>query len=470
MFLLITLFEIAVKQKEGKESFVMSRMFGTDGVRGIANKELTAEMAYNLGRAGSFVLTEGAHKPNIVVGMDTRISGDMLEAALVAGICSVGAHAICVGVVPTPAVAYLTRFYNADAGIVISASHNPVEYNGIKFFNKDGYKLPDEVEDKIEEIIKNGLREVPSPVGENLGTRDVRKNAIFDYIDFLKGIAEVDLSGIKIALDCAEGASYFAAPEIFKRLGAKVHVIHNKPDGKNINKNCGSTHINELEKYTVESKCQIGFAFDGDADRCLAVDENGKLINGDHILAILSKDLKEIGKLDHDTVVVTVMSNIGLDIACKNEKIKTVKTKVGDRYVLEEMLKKGYKIGGEQSGHIIFLDYNTTGDGLITAIRLASVIRKKGKTASELAGMMKEFPQVLVNAKVSNAKKSFYKTDELIVSKIDEMEKSLEGKGRVLIRPSGTEPLVRVMLEGENQEEIEKMAHELGQLIEERSK
>lgn len=448
----------------------MSRMFGTDGVRGIANKELTSELAYNLGRAGSFVLTEGAHKPNIVVGMDTRISGDMLEAALVAGICSVGAHAICVGVVPTPAVAFLTRFYNADAGVVISASHNPVEYNGIKFFNKDGYKLPDEVEDRIEEIIRNGLREVPSPVGENLGIRDIREDAIYDYIDFLKGIGEVDLSGVKVALDCAEGASYFAAPEVFERLGAEVHVIHNNPDGKNINKNCGSTHMDELGKYTVDTGCQIGFAFDGDADRCLAVDEKGEIINGDFILAILSKDLKESGKLDHDTLVVTVMSNMGLDVACKKAGIKTVKTKVGDRYVLEEMLRSGYRIGGEQSGHIIFLDYNTTGDGLITAIKLASVIRKKGKTASEIASMMKEFPQVLVNARVSNAKKNYYTTDEMILSKIVSIEKSLEGKGRVLIRPSGTEPLVRVMLEGENQMEIDKIAHELGALIEERSK
>lgn len=448
----------------------MSRMFGTDGVRGIANKELTAELAYNLGRAGSFVLTSGTHKPNIVVGMDTRISGDMLESAMVAGICSAGAHAICVGVVPTPAVAYLTRLYNADAGIVISASHNPVEYNGIKFFNKDGYKLPDDVEDRIEEIINSGLNEVPSPVGENLGIRDVRKDSIFDYIDFLEGIAEVDLKGVKVAMDCAEGASYFAAPEIFKRLGAEVHVIHNNPDGKNINKKCGSTHMNELRKYTVEMGCQIGFAFDGDADRCLAVDEKGELINGDFILAILAKDIKEIGRLDQDTLVVTVMSNIGLDVACSREGIKTVKTKVGDRYVLEEMLKSGYKIGGEQSGHIIFLDHNTTGDGLITAIKLASVIRKKSKTASELAGMMKEFPQVLVNAKVSNAKKDYYTTDEMILNEIDKIEKVLEGKGRVLIRPSGTEPLVRVMLEGENQEEIDKMAHELAELIEERSR
>jgi phosphoglucosamine mutase len=400
----------------------MERMFGTDGVRGVANTELTAELAYKLGRAGSFVLTEGTHKPTIVVGMDTRISGDMLESALVAGICSVGAHAICVGVVPTPAVAYLTRLYNADAGIVISASHNPVEYNGIKFFNKDGYKLPDEVEDRIEEVIKNGLTEAPSPTGENLGVRDIRKNGINDYIDFLKGLAEVDLTGLKVAMDCAEGAAYYAAPEVFKALGAEVHVIHNDPNGKNINKNCGSTHMGEIKRYTAENNCHLGLAFDGDADRCLAVDEKGNGVNGDFAMAILAKDMKESRKLDRDTLVVTVMSNIGLDVACEKEGIKTVKTKVGDRYVLEEMLKEGYKIGGEQSGHIIFLDHNTTGDGLITAIKLASVIKKSGKTMSELAGIMKEFPQVLVNAKVSNEKKNYYNTDKTILDEIEKLK------------------------------------------------
>lgn len=448
----------------------MSRMFGTDGVRGIANTELTANLAYDLGRVGAYVLTEGAHKPNIVVGMDTRISGDMLESALVAGILSVGAHAICVGVVPTPAVAYLTRLYNADAGVVISASHNPVEYNGIKFFNRDGYKLPDEVEDRIEAIIKNGLREVPKPTGENLGIRDIRKEGINEYIDFLNTVESTDLSGLKVAIDCAEGASYYAAPEIFKRLGAEVHVIHNNPDGKNINKNCGSTHMQELCQFTKDTGCQIGFALDGDADRCLAVDEMGNIINGDFILAILAKDLKESGKLDRDTLVVTVMSNIGLDVACKNEGISTVKTAVGDRYVLEEMLKSGYKIGGEQSGHIIYLDYNTTGDGLVTALKLASVIKNTGKKASELKNMMKEFPQVLVNARVSNEKKNYYTTDEIILAEIAKLENALDGKGRVLIRPSGTEPLVRVMLEGENQSEINTMAHELAELIQERSK
>lgn len=446
----------------------MSRMFGTDGVRGIANKDLTAELAYKLGRAGAFVLTEGAHKPTIVVGMDTRISGDMLESALVAGICSVGAHAVCVGVVPTPAVAYLTRLYNADAGVVISASHNPVEYNGIKFFNKDGYKLPDEVEDRIEDVIKNGLSQVPSPTGEDLGKREFREDAARDYIEFLKSTIDIDFKGLKIALDCAEGASYYIAPKVFAELGAKVHVIHNNPNGKNINKNCGSTHIEELRNFTVREGCDIGFAFDGDADRCLAVDEKGNVVNGDFLMTICAKHLKEKGKLNKNTLVVTVMSNMGLDIACKREKINTVKTKVGDRYVLEEMLKGDYKLGGEQSGHIIFLEYNTTGDGILTALQVASILKKENRAFSEIASIMHELPQVLVNAKVSNDKKNLYKNDEVILSEIQKLEKALDGCGRVLIRPSGTEPLVRVMLEGENQKEIEKMAIDLAHLIEER--
>ncbi|SHF08134.1 MULTISPECIES: phosphoglucosamine mutase [Caloramator] len=448
----------------------MGRMFGTDGVRGIANTELTAELAYKLGRAGAYVLTEGAHKPTIIVGKDTRISGDMLESALVAGIMSVGAHAICVGVVPTPAVAYLTRKLGADAGVVISASHNPVEYNGIKFFNKDGYKLPDEVEDKIEEIINNGLVDVPSPTGEDLGVREHREDAVDLYIEFLKEVVGTRLDGMKIALDCAEGASYYIAPKVFKELGAEVFVIHNNPDGKNINKNCGSTHMNELKDFTVNMGCDLGLAFDGDADRCLAVDEKGNIINGDFIMTIIASEMKKQGKLDKDTLVVTVMSNMGLDIACKREGINTVKTKVGDRYVLEEMIKGGYKIGGEQSGHIIFLDHNTTGDGLITALKVAATLKNSGKKMSELASIMKELPQVLVNAKVSNEKKYAYTEDEVIVAEIEKLEKMLEGRGRVLIRPSGTEPLVRVMLEGENQEEIDMLAKNLAKLIEDRSK
>ena len=443
----------------------MSRMFGTDGVRGVANTELTAEMAYKLGKAGAYVLTEGTHKPSIVVGMDTRISGDMLESALVAGICSQGAHAISVGIVPTPGVAYLTRLYKADAGVVISASHNPVEYNGIKFFNKDGYKLPDETEDKIEAVIKSNFKGINVPVGEELGRREIKQNAIMDYIEFLKKTADVDFKGINIALDCAEGASFIAAPYIFEHLGAKVHVIHSSPNGKNINKNCGSTHLDELRKYVVSEGCDFGFAFDGDADRCLTVDENGNVVDGDFAMAILAKSMKEQGKLDNNTLVVTVMSNMGLEIAMKREGINIVKTKVGDRYVLEKMLQEGHKIGGEQSGHIILLDHNTTGDGLITAIKMAGAYKKSGKKMSELASIMKELPQVLVNVKVDNKYKELYKTDKEITAKIEDMEKALEGRGRVLIRPSGTEPLIRVMLEGEDQEEIDKMAHELADII-----
>lgn len=448
----------------------MARMFGTDGVRGIANQELTAELAYKLGKTGAYVLTEGTHKPTIVVGMDTRISGDMLEAALVAGICSVGAHAICVGIVPTPAVAYLTRLYKADAGVVISASHNPVEYNGIKFFNRDGYKLPDDVEDKIEDLIIRNFDMIPSPTGEDLGRREVRNDGIMEYVKFAKTAVDVDFKGLKVALDCAEGASYFASPKVFEELGAEVHVIHNNPDGKNINKNCGSTHMKSLKDFVVKEGCDIGLAFDGDADRCLAVDEKGNMVNGDVLMTMCAMDMKNSGKLDGETLVVTVMSNMGLDIACSNHGIKTVKTKVGDRYVLERMLKDGYKIGGEQSGHIIFLDYNTTGDGLITALKTAAIVKKSGKKMSELASVMRELPQVLINARVSNDKKDAYKKDALIVSEIEKIEKELEGKGRVLIRPSGTEPLVRVMLEGEDLDKINSMAKELAILIEERSK
>jgi phosphoglucosamine mutase len=448
----------------------MNRMFGTDGVRGIANKELTSKLAYNLGRAGAFVLTEGTHKPKILVGMDTRISGDMLEAAIVSGILSVGAEAICVGVVPTPAVAHLTRKYGADAGIVISASHNPVEYNGIKFFDGKGLKLSDQLEDTIQSTIEGNFQGVPSPTGGDLGRKVIGSSAIEDYIEFAKSTIDTNLRGMKVALDCANGASYKSAVETFRDLGAEVVVINNDPDGININKNCGSTHPEELMDYVVRKGCDLGLAFDGDADRCLAVDEKGKLIDGDFIMAICAKHLKEQGKLNKDVVVVTVMSNLGLDIALKKEGISTVKTRVGDRYVLEEMLKDDYKLGGEQSGHVIFLDYNTTGDGLVTGLQIAAVIKESGKKLSELAAMMKELPQVLVNATVPNNKKNIYLTDTEIIDEIKNMEERLHGCGRVLIRPSGTEPLVRVMLEGEIQSELDEMAHSLAKLIEEKAK
>lgn len=447
----------------------MSRIFGTDGVRGIANSELTVQLAYSLGRAGAHVLTEGAHRPKILVGMDTRISGDMLEAALVAGILSVGAEAVCLGVVPTPAVAYLTRKYGADAGVVISASHNPVEYNGIKFFNKDGFKLSDELEDRIQGLIENGFKGVPVPTGAMVGKKQIVDNATDEYVAFAKSTIDGDLSGLKIAIDCANGAAYKTSEIALKELGAEVFVIHNNPDGVNINKNCGSTHPEDLMKFVVENNCDLGLAFDGDADRCLAVDEKGTLINGDFMMCISAKHLKEIGKLNKDTVVVTVMSNLGLDIALKEENIKTVKTKVGDRYVLEEMQKGSYSIGGEQSGHVIFLDFNTTGDGLVSGLQLAAVVKKSGKTLSELAAMMTELPQVLVNAKVPNDKKDIHIKDAEIAQEIKNMEEKLAGSGRVLIRPSGTEPLVRVMLEGKVQSELDEMANSLAKMIEDKA-
>lgn len=446
----------------------MGRMFGTDGVRGVANTELTAELAYKLGRAGAYILTKDAHKPKIVVGMDTRISGDMLESAIVSGICSAGAEAICVGILPTPAVAYLTRLYKADAGIVISASHNPVEYNGIKFFDERGYKLPDEVEDKMEALINSNCDGVPSPTGANLGRKIVVDTAQRDYIEFLKTTVDVDFDGIKIVVDCAQGASYSIAPRLFNELGAEVLAVYNDPDGKNINKNCGSTHPEHLQKFVVENGYDVGFAFDGDADRLIAVDEKGNIVNGDFTLAICADYMKEHGRLKNNALVVTVMSNMGLDIAMKDRNIDVVKTKVGDRYVLEEMIKSGYIIGGEQSGHIIFLEYSTTGDGLITALQLLSIMKKKNKSLSQLASIMTELPQVLHNARVNNDMKDAYTTDAVITSEIKRIEKKLNGAGRVLIRPSGTEPLVRVMLEGKDRDELDAMAKNLADLIQER--
>lgn len=447
----------------------MARLFGTDGVRGVANTELTAELAYKLGQAGAYVLTsETKHTPKILVGMDTRISGQMLEAALVAGICSVGAEAVCLGVIPTPAVAYLTRHYKADAGVVISASHNPFEFNGIKFFDSNGYKLPDATEDKIEELIRNGMNDIEFPTGAGVGRKSVAENTLRDYVDFLKSTINCDLSGYKIALDCANGASYQVAPMLFRELGAEVFTINNTPDGININRDCGSTHISQLREFVVKCGADIGFAFDGDADRCLAVDENGQLVDGDQIMAVIGLELKKAGCLNNDTVVVTVMSNMGLDIMAQKNGLRIVKTKVGDRYVLEEMLDKGYILGGEQSGHIIFLKHSTTGDGLLTALQLISVMRSTGRKLSDLAGVMQVLPQVLRNAKVKNENKHNYMDDEVIAKLCRGLEEEFHGEGRVLIRPSGTEPLVRVMIEGKDKDYITKRAEELAAVIEER--
>lgn len=446
----------------------MGRLFGTDGVRGVANTELTGEMAFSLGRAGAYVLTkETKHAPRILVGMDTRISGDMLEAALVAGICSVGAHAVVVGVVPTPAIAYLVRKYRLDAGVMISASHNPVEYNGIKFFNREGYKLSDALEDEIESIILSHPEILPSPTGAGLGTRTVAEDALDDYIEFLSKSTKERFDGIKVALDCANGASYKAAPISILNLGASLCIIHNEPDGTNINERCGSTHMEDLKAFVKENNADIGFAFDGDADRCLAVDENGELIDGDKILAICGLDMKQRGILQNDTIVGTVMTNLGLDIMGKEQGIVIEKTNVGDRYVLERMREAGHNLGGEQSGHVIFLDYNTTGDGILTAIQMLSVMKRTGKKASELAKAMEVMPQVLVNARVNNAKKNQYMEVQEIREAIAKVESEFSGDGRVLIRTSGTEPLVRVMIEGKDLEKMDKAAKALAAFIEE---
>ncbi len=447
----------------------MGRLFGTDGVRGVANSELTSDLAYRLGQAGAFVLTaELKHTPKILVGMDTRISSGMLEAAIVAGICSVGAHAICLGVVPTPAVAYLTRFYNADAGIVISASHNPFEFNGIKFFNSNGYKLSDTIEDRIESIILHGTETLPRPTGKAVGIRSALETATDDYIAFLKGTVDLDLKGMKIAIDCANGAVSQSAPVVLFDLGAEVCVINNDPDGININDNCGSTHLKELKKFVLESGADLGLAFDGDADRVLAVDEKGEKIDGDRMLAIIGLSLKEKGMLEKNTIVATVMSNLGFDLMARREGISLSKVDVGDRCVLEEMLDKGYVIGGEQSGHIILLQHNTTGDGLLTSLQLLHVMKDTGKKISELAAVMQIMPQVLRNAKVKNENKYKYLEDEIVAKLCRELETEFHGEGRVLIRSSGTEPLVRVMIEGKDKQYITQKADELARIIEER--
>lgn len=444
----------------------MGRLFGTDGVRGVANSELTPELAMKLGQAGAFVLTkENAHKPTILVGCDTRISGAMLANALMAGICSVGANAVYIGVLPTPAVAYLTRKYKVDAGVVISASHNPMEFNGIKFFNGEGYKLPDELEDEIEAHINNGMQEVLMSTGADVGQVEYRFDAKDDYIAFASSVVNVDLSGLKIVVDCAEGASYKTAVQTLTNLGAKLVPIHVSPDGTNINANCGSTHMEELKERVVAEKADIGLAFDGDADRMLAVDENGQSVDGDQLMAICGCYMKEKGTLKGDLVVATVMSNLGFFLMGEEKGLHLEKTKVGDRYVLERMREIGANLGGEQSGHIIFLDENTTGDGLLSALHLLEVMVSTGKKLSELAAVMDVLPQALVNASVPNQKKDKYMEYAEIAEAIEQLERKFEGQGRVLIRPSGTEPLVRVMIEGKNQELIQEEAERLAKLI-----
>ena len=444
----------------------MGRLFGTDGVRGIANEELTPQLAMQLGQAGAYVLSrENKHKPTIMVGCDTRISGDMLANALMAGACSVGANAVYVGIVPTPAVAYLTRKYKVDAGVVISASHNTVEFNGIKFFDGSGYKLPDSLEDEIEALIRDGLPDIKFPIGAGVGKIKYRTDAREEYINHAIQSVKVELQGMKIVVDCAEGASFYTSVETLKELGAEVVAIHNNPDGTNINANCGSTHMNELQARVVYEKANLGLAFDGDADRLLAVDESGKVVDGDQIMAIVGLHMKNHGKLKNDTIVATVMSNLGFFIMGEKNNIQIEQTKVGDRYVLERMREIGASLGGEQSGHVIFLDENTTGDGLLSALHLLQVIVDTKKPLSELSKVMEVLPQALVNAKVPNHKKEKYMDYPEIAEAIEVLNKKFSGTGRVLIRPSGTEPLVRVMIEGKDKNMIEEEAKKLAELI-----
>lgn len=444
----------------------MGRMFGTDGVRGVAGTELTIDLAMKLGQAGAYVLTkEKAHQPTIIVGCDTRISGGMLANALLAGICSVGANAVYMGVIPTPAIAYLTKKHKVDAGVVISASHNPMEFNGIKFFNGEGYKLSDQLEDEIEALIKSGMEDIKMPIGSGIGRVNYRMDAREEYVFFMKKTVPVDLSGLKIVVDCAEGAAYYTAVETLKGLGANLVAIHTNPDGTNINANCGSTHMDELRARVVYEKADVGLAFDGDADRMLAVDELGNEVDGDQVMAIVGNYMKEKGTLKKNTIVATVMSNLGFFLMGENKGIHIEKTRVGDRYVLENMLENGYNIGGEQSGHIIFLDENTTGDGLLSGLHLLEVMVNTKKKLSELAGIMEVLPQALVNAKVPNHKKENYMEYPEIAHAIGELEEKFAGEGRVLIRPSGTEPLVRVMIEGKDQQMIEEEAKRLAELI-----
>ncbi|MHB8963885.1 MAG: phosphoglucosamine mutase [Saccharofermentanales bacterium] len=445
----------------------MGRLFGTDGVRGIANTELTVELANKLGRYGAIVLAgETKHKPKIIVGTDTRISCPMLECALVAGICSAGADAYVCEVIPTPGIAKLVKEYNCDAGVVISASHNSYEFNGIKFFDSEGFKLPDRIEEEIEDLIFHPEKDPGRwPSGADVGHRFLCGAAAEDYAATLKDAIPVDLSGMRIAIDCANGATSYIAGKLFKDLGGEVFAISNTPDGININRSCGSTHPEDLAEFTAANRCDIGIAFDGDGDRMLAIDEQGTIVDGDVIMAILAHDMKQRGQLKKDTLVITVMSNLGVDVFAGEHGIALAKTKVGDRYVIEEMVRGGYSLGGEQSGHIILLEHATTGDGLLSALKLMQVILGSGKKLSDHSRIMRVMPQVLKGVKVANENKSAAMEDSRLAAACSRIESDLGGKGRVLVRASGTEPLIRVMLEGEDLDRITAMCDTLAGII-----
>lgn len=445
-----------------KELDSVGRFFGTDGVRGVANTELTAELAFRLGRAGAYVLTRGKQNAAIVVGKDTRISGDMLEASLIAGILSIGVHAIRVGVISTPGVAYLTRALNADAGVMISASHNPVADNGIKFFGGDGFKLSDEVEEEIERFLE-GEDRMPRPTGESIGRIEERADAVSLYTDYLQTTISNRFDGLKVVLDCGNGAASKIAPAVFRELGADVIAINDEPNGVNINVKCGSTYPDVIRQAVLEHQAAIGLSFDGDADRLIAVDEQGQLVDGDYVLAILGRSLLAAGELPQQTVVATVMSNVGFVKAAQEMGIRLVRTAVGDRYVMAAMREGGYTLGGEQSGHIIMLKYNTTGDGLLTAIQLTNTLIAEQKPLSELRSVMRSYPQVLVNVRVSS--KQGWEQNESIRQAIREVETQLGEDGRVLVRPSGTEPLIRVMAEGPDEPTVQKYVDSIVEVV-----
>lgn len=441
----------------------MGVMFGTDGVRGVANRELTPELAFKIGRAGACILAGNGVGTRIVIGKDTRISGDMLEAALAAGICSAGIDVLKVGVMPTPAIAFLTRDLHAAAGVVISASHNPVEDNGIKFFGPSGYKLPDATEAEIEALVLENCASVPSPVGGGVGRTYQVADAADRYVNYACSTVSTDLQGLKIVVDCANGAASHVAPLIYKKMGAEVLPIFNYPDGVNINRECGSTHPEALMEAVVAARADLGLAHDGDSDRVLAVDADGNLVDGDQIMVACASHLKAKGKLEKNTVVATVMSNLGLHLALRGSGIHVVETKVGDRYVLEELLRTGTRFGGEQSGHIIFLDYNTTGDGIITALQLLAVMKESGLPLGRLAAQMERLPQLLVNVQVND--KNLVMSSPVLSAAIAQEEKKISGAGRILVRPSGTEPLVRVMAEGKNMSQLEEIVGRLSNII-----
>lgn len=444
----------------------MGRIFGTDGVRGVANGDLTVELALDIGRAAGMVVEESTgRQPTFLVGKDTRISSDMLESALTAGLCSSGANVILLGVVPTPAVALLVRQYHADAGIMLSASHNPYEYNGIKIFSGEGYKLLDAQEDEIEQIVLDHIKPYSIKSSDGIGSVRVARTAVDDYVDYLKTTIDGNLSGMRVALDCANGSASVTAKKLFEGLGAQCDIFHASPDGMNINTGCGSTHIGEIADIVRKGRYDAGLAFDGDADRCLAVDENGVLVDGDRLIALFAYHMKEQGKLKNNTFVATVMSNLGLFKFAQAHDIDTRATKVGDRYVLETMLADDFCIGGEQSGHIIFRDFMTTGDGQLSGIQLLSLLKEFKKPLSEAAGVMRVYPQTLLNIRATPEMKNALDADAHVQNVIKELENVLGGDGRILVRASGTEPLIRIMVEGQDTKQIEKIAQDIADAI-----